>query len=79
LDGFGNVFRIAYEGERMKVFDFNPDPRVRNSFWTLAIGGAFTAMPYGRFVNQLYKDFKQLKVFQNQKKHCTGTSLGSSS
>jgi hypothetical protein len=24
---------------------FDPDPTVRNTFWTLAIGGAFTAMP----------------------------------
>lgn len=24
---------------------FNPDPTIRNTFWTLAIGGAFTAMP----------------------------------
>eukprot|EP00794_Sanderia_malayensis_P017922 gene17922-19703_t len=45
LHGFKNIFDIAGKGERLKVFDFNPDPRVRNTFWTLAIGGAFTAMP----------------------------------
>jgi len=45
VEGFKNVFNIADKGERLKVFDFNPDPRVRNTFWTLSIGGAFTAMP----------------------------------
>ena len=45
VDGFKNVFDIADKGERLKVFDFNPDPRIRNTFWTLSIGGAFTAMP----------------------------------
>ena len=45
VDGFKNVFDIADKGKRLKVFDFNPDPRVRNTFWTLSIGGAFTAMP----------------------------------
>ena len=24
---------------------FNPDPTVRNTFWTLSIGGMFSAMP----------------------------------
>eukprot|EP00795_Rhopilema_esculentum_P011571 gene11571-21806_t len=45
VGGFGTVFDRAEKGQRLKVFDFNPDPRVRNTFWTLSIGGAFTAMP----------------------------------
>ena len=45
VGGFGTVFERAEKGQRLKVFDFNPDPRIRNTFWTLSIGGAFTAMP----------------------------------
>ena len=45
VNGFGTVFDLAKKGDRLKVFDFNPDPRIRNTFWTLSIGGAFTAMP----------------------------------
>lgn len=26
-------------------FSFNLDPRVRNTFWSITIGGMFTAMP----------------------------------
>jgi len=68
LDGFGNVFRIAYEGERMKVFDFNPDPRVRNSFWTLAIGGAFTAMPVWTICQPAVQRFQAAKSLSESKK-----------
>ena len=45
VGGLDEVVRRIQEGERDNFFDFNPDPRVRNTFWTLAIGGAFTAMP----------------------------------
>ena len=39
VGGFGEVVRRIQEGERDTFFDFNPDPRIRNTFWTLAIGG----------------------------------------
>ncbi|XP_046852724.1 sodium-dependent multivitamin transporter-like [Xenia sp. Carnegie-2017] len=45
VGGFDKVWQINKERGRLTFFDFNPDPTVRNTFWTLAIGGAFTAMP----------------------------------
>ncbi|XP_028404903.1 sodium-coupled monocarboxylate transporter 1-like [Dendronephthya gigantea] len=45
VGGFDAVWQINGDRGRLKFFDFNPDPTVRNTFWTLAIGGAFTAMP----------------------------------
>ncbi|XP_031566421.1 sodium-dependent multivitamin transporter-like [Actinia tenebrosa] len=45
VGGMSEVWRINKEFGRMKFFDFNPDPKVRNTFWTLTLGGALTAMP----------------------------------
>jgi len=45
VGGLGKVWEIANEGKRLDFFDFNPDPTIRNTFWTLSIGGAFTAAP----------------------------------
>jgi len=45
VGGMSEVWRINQEFGRLTFFDFNPDPKIRNTFWTLTIGGAFTAMP----------------------------------
>uniref|UniRef100_A0A0X3PGT5 Sodium-coupled monocarboxylate transporter 1 n=1 Tax=Schistocephalus solidus TaxID=70667 RepID=A0A0X3PGT5_SCHSO len=38
--GIAEVWRIAGEGGRLNILDLNPDPFVRQSTWTLVIGGA---------------------------------------
>ncbi|VDL95750.1 unnamed protein product [Schistocephalus solidus] len=38
--GITEIWRIAGEGGRLNILDLNPDPFVRQSTWTLAIGGA---------------------------------------
>ncbi|XP_066910778.1 sodium-coupled monocarboxylate transporter 2-like [Clytia hemisphaerica] len=45
VGGIQNVFEIAERGGRMNILDFNPDPRVRNTFWSFVFGGMFSAMP----------------------------------
>lgn len=42
IGGFSEVWRISQEGERIQFFNFDPDPTVRHTFWTLVIGGFFT-------------------------------------
>ncbi|GFY70481.1 putative sodium-dependent multivitamin transporter [Trichonephila inaurata madagascariensis] len=42
IGGLSEVWRIAKEGERIQFFNFDPDPTVRHTFWTLVIGGFFT-------------------------------------
>lgn len=43
--GFGHVIEVNKDRKRMLLFDFNPDPTVRDTFWTLSIGGAITVIP----------------------------------
>lgn len=40
--GFSNIFKAAAEGGRLELWNFNPDPTVRHSWFTLTIGGMFT-------------------------------------
>ncbi|GFT34187.1 putative sodium-dependent multivitamin transporter, partial [Nephila pilipes] len=42
VGGLSEVWRIASEGERIELFNFDPDPTVRHTFWTVVVGGVFT-------------------------------------
>lgn len=42
VGGVLNVLVTARDGKRLTLFDFNPDPTVRNTFWTLVVGGTFS-------------------------------------
>ncbi|KAK3593357.1 hypothetical protein CHS0354_021924 [Potamilus streckersoni] len=41
LGGIGNVWSIAYNGERIKFLDWSGDPTTRHSVWSLIIGSYF--------------------------------------
>ncbi|XP_055695888.1 putative sodium-dependent multivitamin transporter [Lutzomyia longipalpis] len=40
--GLGEIWRVAEEGNRIEFLNFNPDPTVRHTWWSLIIGGGFT-------------------------------------
>ncbi|GFY54519.1 putative sodium-dependent multivitamin transporter [Trichonephila inaurata madagascariensis] len=42
VGGLSEVWRIAEKGQRIQFLDFDPDPTVRHTFWTLVVGGFFT-------------------------------------
>ncbi|KAG0410609.1 hypothetical protein HPB47_012266, partial [Ixodes persulcatus] len=51
LGGLDKVWQEAQEGGRIEFFNFDPDPTVRHTVWTLAVGGIFVYVSlYG--VNQ---------------------------
>ena len=64
VGGFGEVVRRIQEGERDTFFDFNPDPRIRNTFWTLAIGGMLMGIPRFICIASVYykREITQLKL-----------------
>ncbi|GFY54516.1 putative sodium-dependent multivitamin transporter [Trichonephila inaurata madagascariensis] len=37
VGGFSEVWRLAHEGQRIQFFNFDPDPTVRHTVWTLAV------------------------------------------
>ncbi|OXU29062.1 hypothetical protein TSAR_015177 [Trichomalopsis sarcophagae] len=46
VGGFLNVWKISNEGGRLDIFDFNPSPFVRNTFWGMAFGTLFTSLSH---------------------------------
>ena len=40
--GFANILKVAADGGRLEFFNFDLDPTVRHSWFTLTIGGFFT-------------------------------------
>ncbi|RZC38845.1 SSF domain containing protein, partial [Asbolus verrucosus] len=41
VGGTGKVWSQSYHTDRLELFNFNPDPRIRHSFWSVVIGGTF--------------------------------------
>ncbi|XP_078583618.1 sodium-coupled monocarboxylate transporter 1-like isoform X1 [Branchiostoma floridae x Branchiostoma japonicum] len=41
LGGIAEVWKVNYEGGRLEFFNFDVDPRVRHSSWSVHIGGTF--------------------------------------
>ncbi|XP_064648287.1 sodium-coupled monocarboxylate transporter 1-like [Lineus longissimus] len=42
MGGFSNIWQKNYEGGRIEFFNFEVDPTVRHTWWSLVIGGFFT-------------------------------------
>ncbi|CAH1250796.1 SLC5A8 [Branchiostoma lanceolatum] len=40
--GWSNVWETARQGQRLEFFNWDPDPKVRHSTWTVWVGGIFT-------------------------------------
>ncbi|CAI6364655.1 unnamed protein product [Macrosiphum euphorbiae] len=52
VGGLSGIWRIAYDYGRVELFNFQIDPTVRHSWWSLMLGGMFTYVSvYG--VNQV--------------------------
>lgn len=56
--GFSNVWEINLNGGRLNLFDFNPDPFIRQSFWSLTIGQFIPMMMSYGFDQQMIQRFK---------------------
>lgn len=67
VGGFGEVWKINKEFGRLDFFDFNPDPKVRNTFWTLTLGGAFTAMPVWTVSQSAVQRFLAIRTYRDAK------------
>ncbi|XP_066143169.1 sodium-coupled monocarboxylate transporter 2-like [Euwallacea fornicatus] len=41
VGGYGVIWSESYNSGKLEIFNFNPDPTVRHSFWSVVIGGTF--------------------------------------
>ncbi|KAJ7384422.1 hypothetical protein OS493_021834 [Desmophyllum pertusum] len=68
VGGFDQVWQINKKYNRLNFFDFNPDPKVRNTFWTLTLGGAFTAMPVWTVSQTAVQRFLAIRSFKDARR-----------
>ncbi len=44
VGGLSVIYDRAYQTDRIELFDFDPTPFKRHSFWSIMIGGFFTSL-----------------------------------
>lgn len=59
--GFSNIWSVSSEGGRLELFDFNPDPFTRQSFWSLYFGGFVYFIISYNFDQNMFQRFKAAK------------------
>lgn len=67
VGGISELWQISYDGGRLNFFDFNPNPLVRQSFWSLVFGHFIAwLMPYcmDQQMVQRFASTKSIKTAQ---------------
>jgi len=57
IGGFENMWQINLYGGRLQLFDFNPDPFIRQSFWSQSIGFMFALSLFYSVDQQMIQRF----------------------
>jgi Na+/proline symporter len=57
IGGFENMWQINMYGERLQLFDFNPDPFIRQSIWSQFIGFTFALSLFYSVDQQMIQRF----------------------
>ncbi|XP_050416932.1 sodium-coupled monocarboxylate transporter 1 [Patella vulgata] len=65
--GIAEIWRISDRGGRISFFDFNPDPHIRHSFWTLIVGIYFVWLPPYTVDQQMVQRFASTKSLKHAK------------
>ena len=61
-NGLADVYRINRDSGHLDLFDFNPDPFVRQSFWSLTIGFFCVFAPFYCADQQMLQRFHASKT-----------------
>ena len=83
IGGLNNIYEINKYGNRLNFYDFNPDPFIRQSFWSLYFGGiVYMSTSYcigqqmvQRFLSAKSKRTAQLSLILNAPLLCLIISL----
>jgi len=62
------VWDINQRHGRINFFDFNPDPRVRNTFWTITIGGALGVLPIWAIAQIFVQRYLAVKTLRDARR-----------
>jgi len=68
VGGVKKVWEINQNYTRINFFDFNPDPRVRNTFWSLTIGSTITMLPVWGIAQYFVQRYLAVKTLKDAKR-----------
>jgi len=68
VGGVTKVWEINQNYGRINFFDFNPDPRVRNTFWSLTIGSTMTVLPVWGITQYFVQRYLAVKTLKDAKR-----------
>ncbi|XP_064113475.1 sodium-coupled monocarboxylate transporter 1-like [Macrobrachium nipponense] len=76
LGGVGNIFRLANAGGRLEFFNFDPNPLVRHTFWSVQIQGFFSMLSWVGLNQSCYQRFASVSSITLSKRLCTLFIIG---
>jgi len=68
VGGLQKVWEINQKHGRIHFFDFNPDPRVRNTFWTLTMGGTIALLPGWAVTQHFVQRYLAVKTLRDARR-----------
>ncbi|EFA00982.1 sodium-coupled monocarboxylate transporter 1 [Tribolium castaneum] len=74
--GFGAIWSKALEGHRLDIFDFDPDPTKRDSFWITSIGMSIGWLSMVGIHQSCVQKFLSVSTFQESKQCVIYFSIG---
>nr|CAD7570052.1 unnamed protein product [Timema californicum] len=68
VGGFKKVFDISYHGGRTDMFNMDPSPFARNTFWTVAVGMTFLQLCHCGINQGMVQKFLALPTIKNARR-----------
>ncbi|XP_050533671.1 sodium-coupled monocarboxylate transporter 1-like [Daktulosphaira vitifoliae] len=76
VGGIGNVINANSEGNRLEMFNMDPNPFLRNSFWTVSIGVIFSWVYHLGMHPGAVQRFVSLPTYSKARKALIGFAIG---
>ncbi|XP_060084537.1 sodium-coupled monocarboxylate transporter 1-like [Ylistrum balloti] len=67
IGGLSEMWKIAYDGDRIEFFNFDTNPQVRHTFWSLVVGIYFVWLPPYTVDQQMVQRFSSAKSLKDAK------------
>ncbi|XP_026478813.1 sodium-coupled monocarboxylate transporter 1 isoform X2 [Ctenocephalides felis] len=67
LGGFSEVFAKADKGDRLQIFNFDPSPYERHTFWSVIIGGFFYWTSFNSVNQTMVQRYMSLPTLRHSK------------
>jgi len=68
--GFNEIYAALDRGDRLNLWTFDPDPRIRSTFWTIIVGASINMMAISCMTQSMVQRFLSVKDVATARKSC---------